>query len=422
MPRNYIHDIKPSGRVQKRRDASHRAHEERLREFEETFEEREPRRGGGRGIWYVAGLAVLILVFALTFVFAGATVFVTPRTGTVELSGPLLAQKETRSGLPFEMLVFEGESSASVAAGEKHYVEKKATGNVTLYNTTAKSQNLLIDTRLETPDGLIYKTKKATVVPAAKVANGKTTPGSIAVDIYADEAGANYNKNEGEFKIVGFRGSPKYESFYARSNGAISGGFKGDSYDISDEALAAQKESLRAMLSESLLAKARAEIPKDFVLYEKATVVDFDEPEVTGAADSTQATITQKGTMNAVIFKEAELTRALVEKVIANTEENKVTIPNIRDLNIELDPTTVIGTPESTDEVKIFINDKINVVWLVNDEALKDALVGTKKREFESKMLGFKNIDKAELNLKPFWKQTMPTKPGAIRIVNTLEE
>ena len=121
MNRNYIHDIKPSSRTQKKRDALHRVHERHVHELEESYDPRYVERSGGssRGVWYVAALAILILVFALTFVFAGATVFVTPRTGTVELSGPILAEKESRTGLSFEMLVLDGEQSVSVPAGEK---------------------------------------------------------------------------------------------------------------------------------------------------------------------------------------------------------------------------------------------------------------------------------------------------------------
>jgi hypothetical protein len=71
--------------------------------------------------------------------------------------------------------------------------------------------------------------------------------------------------------------------------------------------------------------------------------------------------------------------------------------------------------------IKISIDDKVHVVWSVDDERLKEALSGIKKREFESVMLQFKNIDKAELGLKPFWKSSLPDKPHAIKIVNMLE-
>ena len=425
LNRNYIHDIKPTPRTQKRRDAFHRAHEKRLHEIEESFvpnaKEYSPKRGSGRGVWYVAVIAIVILVFTLTFVFAGAKVYVTPRTGTVELSGPIVAEKESRSGLSFEMLVLDDEASATVVAGEKKHVEKKATGTVKLFNNNATPQKLLIDTRLESPDGYIYKTKTATVIPGQKTEGGKKVPGSIDVEIYADEAGEVYNLDQSDFKVVGFRGSPKYESVYARSTTQIKGGFSGETYDISPADFESNKKSLQEELRTTLLSKAKAELPADFIMYENVAVINFDEPVVEASGEAGNASIKQKGKISALIFKEEELTKALVEKVVANTEENKVYIPNIRELNIELDKGSIVSDPENISDVKIVINDKVSVVWEINDLELKEALVGVRKRSFESKMLQFKNIDKAELNLKPFWKTSLPTKPGAIKIINTLD-
>ncbi len=431
MNRNYIHDIKPTSRTQRQREAFHREHELRMRKMgldrneEEQYEEPPRRRssGGssGRGVWYVAGFTVLILVFALTFLFAGATVYVTPREGTVELSGPIVAEKEPRTGLAFEMLSTTDSRTTKVAAGEKTMVEKKATGTVRLFNNNSSTeQKLLIDTRLEAPNGYIYKTKKAVVVPGQKVQGGKTVPGSVDVEIYADEAGDVYNGKDMTFKIVGFRGSPKYNNFYAESITDIAGGFKGESYDIEEAELAKETDALKAELSTSILEKAKAEVPAEFILYEKAVIIDFDEPAIGAADESGMAEVKLTGTLNAVIFKETDLTKALVSKVIADTAENSVTIPNIRELNIELDKATVITDPDKMDTVKIVIDDKIRVVWDVNDAEIKEALVGVKKRDFESRMLQFKNIESAELSLKPFWKATMPSKPNAIKVVNNL--
>lgn len=426
MQRNYIHDIKPSSRTQKRRDALHRTHEAHVREIEnERFEMDERQysngRSSGRGVWYVAVIAIIILVSALTFVFAGATVFVTPRTGTVELSGPIVAEKESRNGLAFEMLVLEDEEKVSASAAEKKYVEKRATGTVRMFNNNAAAQKLLIDTRLESPDRYIYKTKTAVTVPGQKTENGKTVPGSVDVEVYADEAGDVYNIEQADFKVVGFRGSPKYETIYARSISPIKGGFRGDAFDLSEEELTGHETALKATLRTALFEKARAELPEDFIMYENATLVSFDEIAVTEGGQSGQVEIVQKGKLNALIFKEEDLTRALVEKVITNTEENRVTIPNIRDLNIKLDQGSVVANPADIKDVKIVIDDKISVVWEINEAELKEALAGIKKREFETKMLQFKNVDRAELNLKPFWKNSLPEKIGAIKIINTLE-
>lgn len=435
MNRNYIHDIKPSSRTQKRREAFDREHEIRMRKVglkksahvdrdEEPFY-REPSSGrSGRGIWYVAALAIVILVFALTYVFAGAEITVTPRQGTVELTGPLVAEKVSRTGLTFQMMVVEDQASAEVASSGQTHVEKKATGTVKLFNNNSTSpQKLLIDTRLTDASGKIYKTKVATTVPGQKLVAGKLVPGTVEVAIYADEAGESYNIGKDvELKIFGFKGGPKYNTIYAKTTTEISGGFSGQSSNISEEDLKSKTDSLKDDLTKSLSEKARAQLPESFVFYEKASLVDFDEPVIETATDGTTATINIAATMNAVIFKETELTRALVSGVVSDEDRDKVHVSNIRDLNIELDPATAIGDPATMESIKIGISDKINVVWDIDEEGLKTALSGIRRKEFESKMIQFKNIDKAELDLKPFWKSRLPEKARSIKIINALTQ
>jgi hypothetical protein len=418
--------------MEKRRAALDHEHELRMRKMglrketpveEEYFDEpryRGSRSSSGRGIWYVAGGAIIILVFALTFVFAGATVHVTPRQGTVELSGPIIAEKESKTGLPFQMLVLEGDKSVPIAAGTTHYVEKKATGTVRFFNNHSTApQKLLIDTRLSSPDGKIYKTKTAITVPGQKVVSGKTVPGTTDVAIYADVAGEEYNAPALDFKIVGFKGSPKYNDIYAKSITEITGGMKGDTTDVSDEDAASHISALKDALRESLLEKARAQLPEGFIMYDEMAMVSYSAPQAM-TTDAGESQLTMHGTINAVIFKETELTKALVASVVAQADQDKVRITNIKDLHIILDPASAIGDPATMEDIKITIDDSMNVVWLVDDTVLQDALAGIKKRDFETKMLQFKNIDKAELSLKPFWKMTLPQKTSAIKIVNDL--
>ncbi len=436
MNRNYIHDIKPSSRTRKRREAFDHEHEIRMRkmgllkperierEEESAYRDyKDPSNRSGRGIWYVAAFAIIILVLALTYVFAGAEVTVTPRQGTVELTGPLVAEKVSRTGLTFQMMVVEDVASVQVASTGETFVEKKATGTVRLFNNNSTSpQKLLIDTRLTDASGKIYKTKTATTVPGQKMSGGKLVPGTVDVAVYADEAGESYNVGKDvELKIFGFKGGPKYNTIYAKTTTEISGGFKGQSSNISDEELKSKTEILKGDLIKSLSEKARAQLPESFVFYEKSSLVDFDEPVVETATDGATATIKIAATMNAVIFKESELTKALVSGVVSDEDREKVRVSNIRDLNIELDPATAIGDPATMESIKITISDKINVVWDIDEEGLTNALVGIRRKDFESKMIHFKNIDKAELDLKPFWKSRLPEKARAIRIVNALE-
>lgn len=432
MTRNYIHDIKPSSRSQKHREALEREYELRMKKTGKkkvskpvgVYEAGRSGGSSGKGLWYVAGFTIIILVFALTFVFAGADVYVTPREGTVTLDGPILAQKESKEGLAFQMVVLEGDETSTLPAGEEKYIEERAVGKVRFFNNHSSAvQRLLIDTRLTSPDGNIYKTKTAIVIPGQKTENGKTVPGTIDVDVYADDFGEEYNiPTDTDLKILGFKSSPKYQNIYAKSITDISGGFKGNKPDISEESLKSAQDKLKADLEKSLVDKAKAQLPEGFIMYEKMAKASFDEPKITMSDDGVNAKITQHGVLNAVIFKKSDLAKALVGNVVEESDKEKVKISNIDSLKMELDPAYSIRDPLSMQGIKIDINDTINIVWKIDKEELTQALVGTRKRDFISNMAKFKNIEKAELTLKPFWRGTLPDKPKSIKIINTLED
>ena len=51
---------------------------------------------------------------------------------------------------------------------------------------------------------------------------------------------------------------------------------------------------------------------------------------------------------------------------------------------------------------------------------MKSDLVGRHKREFQIILSDYKNIDRAEVVIKPFWKKTFPDKIKDIKIINTV--
>ncbi len=441
MSRNSIHDIKPSVKLRKSKGYESRRLEHDEDEYEEE-EERAPRRsrsrssreeeiydnpyasekrsGGGKAIWYVAAFCILFLIFALSFLFAGATVEVTPRVGNIELNEIVVAKKSPldSKSLTFSMTSVEGEESVKISSTEKKYIEKKAVGTVRIFNENSTSaQKLLIDTRLVTPDGKIYKTDKAVSVPGQKLVNGKKVPGTVDVGVYSDLPGEEFNAPDLDFKIFGFKGSPKYETIYAKSVTEISGGFKGDSYDLSPEEEKTQTEALLKTLEENLLSKAKIEVPEGFVIYDTAVIFDAETP-TTETKDGSPV-LTQKAKLHALLFKKDNLTRNLVQKLVSDFDNNRVYLPNLEDISVELMSASEIN-PSTVDTVSLSIKGDTEVIWEIDEDKLKDALVGTKKRKFESVLSEFKNIDRAEYSLKPFWKNTLPSKTEQIEIVNTV--
>src|SRR3989344_1617125 len=233
MSRNLLQDMvrvknSVSPRERSVRDVS--PNEDREKEKEKIpSQTKENNKKSKFRIYFVALFSVVFLLFALSFLFSKAKITIVPKTEEMSLNENLSAVKGGNAalGLSFDLVVISGEESKTVPGGEEKDVAIPAQGTVLIYNSySASVQNLDIDTRLEGSNGKIYKTVKKITVPG-RISENK--PGSVEVGIYGAETGEGYNSAPLDFKIFGFKGTPKYDKFYARSKGEITGGFKGKS-------------------------------------------------------------------------------------------------------------------------------------------------------------------------------------------------
>jgi hypothetical protein len=182
-----------------------------------------PRRRPGRFI--VWALAVIVVcagaVAGISMVYAGATVDVTPRTATVTAASTTIAAQVSApvGTLGYATISATQWATTTVPATGTKKVSRQATGVVTFTSTYTASQRLISNTRLEAPDGKIYRLISSVDLPAG---------GSVTTSIQAESPGESYNRSGATtFTLPGFKGDPRYDKFSAKSQGAIAGGFVG---------------------------------------------------------------------------------------------------------------------------------------------------------------------------------------------------
>ena len=133
-------------------------------------------------------------------------------------------------------------------------------------NFTSQNQKLIKNTRLETPEGLIFRIGESISIPGKKTENGKNIPGQIEIAVYADSAGDEYNIGLTDFTLPGFKNDPaRYKSFYARSKTKMEGGFSGVIKTISKVELESMKDVLEENLKKSLASQFELEKKNDFI-------------------------------------------------------------------------------------------------------------------------------------------------------------
>ena len=359
-------------------------------------------------IWIVTICALIGLFIAVSFVFKGATVSVTPKNQHLTIDDTFIAKSSGGdSDIVFEVVEIEEEVSSPVETTETKEVTRKATGKITLFNKSASSQTLKIDTRLETKDGKIFKTDKALTIPAGKTVSGKVTPGQIEVAVTAENAGEEYNIAPTDFVIFGFKGTSKASLFSGQSKASMTGGFKGVEANIKEEDRIALKEKLSEELKASLMTKAIAQVPSEFVYYDDG-VFFTPAPSLLVSKEGDKVTATLSGTLSVILFDEGKLTRYLAQENISQYDNGDITLLGLKSMKFALKNKESIS-PKESKEISFTFSGESDFVWNVDTDALRDALIGKKKREFTSLLSSFGSIESAEVSLHPIWMTTFPT-------------
>jgi len=426
--KNYFEDIKPAKHQARdeaveslyTKPAKTRAHEMEPKVTKYTSTKNyEPEKHSRKGIWSVAIISVIVLVVAIAYMLGGATVTIDPTKQELALENTFKASKDgTDSALPFQLMILSDEGSTKVTSNGMKEVSLSAKGKAILYNNFSSApQHLNTDTRIETSSGKIYKIVGAVDIPGTTTKDGKTVPGELSVSIYASAPGEEYNLDKPtEFKIFGFKGTPKYTKFYAKSVGAITGGFKGQKAAADETAMAEANKTLEKNITDSLVSKALAQIPTGFVIFDGSTFVDFDDAVEVPIEGSGEVEIKRGATFYGFIFDQERLEQEIAKQKISGFDGAKITTKGLKDLTFDLQNKESLN-PKEAKEINFTLTGPLTVIWSVDQMAVTDALIGQKKKEFLNIMAKFPTIDKAEVRISPPWNSKLPDSADDIDIV-----
>lgn len=372
---------------------------------------------------------VLAAIFAGTALFYGfffndAILTISLKHADVTIKNQaFLAGGEGGDALAFQLMTLSDESSLNlIATGEKN-VTSKSSGKIVIYNTfSAEPQPLIKNTRFQTADGKIYRIRNSIVIPGQKIVGGKPIPGSFETEVYADTAGPEYNIGLVDFTIPGFKGSPRYEKFYARSKTPMTGGASGLVKVVSDADIQKAKETLSVGLKDKLFAEALAQKPKGTILYKDAVFYSFTDTADTAADEKnpndTSVKFTMKGTVTGVLFHEEDLSKHIVKASDASADvssNDRIRVTGIE--AFEFAPQSAGGVPQKDSDTFAFsLGGAGSAVWQVDTAALAAKLAGIKKSEYTNVFAEFPGIEKANARIRPFWKTKFPSDASKIHI------
>ncbi len=378
------------------------------------FNELSNRKKNNMWKWIIGILVFVAVVYSISFAFHNAKVTFTPQTATLPVAGTFIARTSPAPDqIMFDTFTLTDTSSKVVeAAGEKQ-VERKASGRITIFNNFSNtSQQLVKNTRFESQAGKIYRIMEDVKVPGQSEVDGKTVPGSIEVTVFADQAGEAYNTSATDFTIPGFKGTPRYDKFYAKGVGAISGGFVGKEQSVESSLLASTELELKKGLETSLLKSAESKIPKDFLLLPGASTFTYKSLPI--APEDNKAKVSIEGTLVAYVFRKADL-----ESVIAQASSASSTVPFKKMRIVSYENLSVVAEPQSTSSISVIANGNVNAAAVIDEAKLIEEIKGKPRKNILAILASYPEISTAEVKITPPWIMSVPKNTEDITIIDT---
>lgn len=280
----------------------------------------------------------------------------------------------------------------------------KIGGVIEIYNAySAAPQKLVANTRFETKDGKIFRIQNSVTIPGAKVSGGKLIPSSIKTNVIADVMSDEYLIGPSYFTIPGFKETPKYAGFYAKS---VESMVITENAFISKEELEKNKNELKDRLAQELKSDILITLKdSDLQLIDGASIVKIDDLKVNGKS------LSMKITWQALFFKEKDL-RTMIGYFVSNH------YPDLKNFTFEDN----IAYPEASraDLIKgelffTFNIDKNNALP-ADIETLKKELAGRDEIGMRTVISDKTYINSAAIFLWPFWVKKAPNNLNKINI------
>lgn len=362
-----------------------------------------PERGPRKFPVVTAGVAALVVLASVgaLFAFADASVAVTPTQNAVTLDGQFIASAD--GDLPFEVLTVEKVGSASVPSEGLETVEQSAQGSIVITNRQDVPQQLIKNTRFETPDGLVFRIRDSVTVPAA---------GTLTATVYADATGDAYNVGPTTFTLPGLAGTSMYDLVSAASSEPMRGGFSGERASVDEATREARGASIREGLAPQIDTALRAAVPEGYILLPGASRVAYEpQPDGPGTDDSVE--LSEKATATAVIFPEGALARAIAYQSVGSYSGEPISLGDTAGLTLA--PVGDLPVPGAT-EFAFGLSGGARLVWDVDGPKIAAAVAGKTRESAGTLIAGFPEVDRAEFVLRPFWSRTYPQDPERITV------
>lgn len=359
---------------------------------------------------FVVVVLVIIVSVAVLFYFSTAKVEVTPKTVSAAIQNSFTGTQDG-GALPYQIITVEKVATQSVAGSGSKTVTSSASGTLTIYNTQTQAQRLITNTRFVTTDGLIFRIRSAVTIPGGTPAK----PGNIAVTAYADRPGSSYNIAPTSFTVPGFAGTPQASQVYGRSFALMAGGASGTVPVVESSLEAKTRATLMAALAPDLLKSIQEQVPAGYILLPGAATTTYQALAPASSSTTGTVDVKEQGIMTAVVFPSSALAKTMVSSIHdLDYAGEPLTLASSNGLML----TPTAGIPnQQGGSFPFTLSGTASFIYDVDSARIAAAVSGKTRSAAKVALTNYPEVKRAIVILRPFWRQTFPQDPSAIRVV-----
>ncbi len=315
------------------------------------------------------------------------------KQGTVDLENKIIPA-----------IIFSSNESYSEDYGATGKTDKDITtkGIIRVYNklNPSKPLTLIKGTRFLNETGeLIYRATNGFTVPQAKTIDGKFTPGYVDVNVEADEAGEAYNINSGTFSVPGLNGTEYYSGIWAEIIDPLTGGYKSEVSVVLAKDLEIAENSFKEKFLAKNIEDLKNSIPDNYIFFEEDFSSEFENIVLGAKKGEEVASFSVSGIVKTEItaFRKEDIETILGKIIKEKTSEIKKIVP-------ESLKYTFLESKPKEEGIELKTSFEGGIYWLPDNTFLLQSILG-KDRDYSISLLeNIPEIERAEINLTPFFK------------------
>ena len=365
------------------------------------------------------GIIVLLLCAYGFMKLPKADIEIWPKVNALTLSEKITADTKVTTPdlahniIPAHYVEVESSDSQAFEATGSASNDGKATGAITVYNkiSPATPFTLIKGTHFLSDSGKYFVTAAKVTIPQGQ----KNAPGSVLVQVLAQDSGSDYNIGASKFSIPKLNGTSYYYSLYGASTSAMAGGYTGKVKKVTDDNIQGAKD----IIAKKVLAKAQDALksklaPGDILLdgaMQSSVVGTSADVKADTIADNFNEQATVK--VSALVFKKQDLDAFVKNDIAKNVSNDK------KVLEKSLQVSDVLQTPGVQNGalgINVTISAKtyadINTGDLIDLFSMKSS---DQIKQIVDQMYGG-SISELKINFWPFWVKKAPDNKSRITV------